>query len=99
MANPTIGTIICPMCGDVADVRKDKNGKLYYSGKAGLISPKSADGQSWLKAHANLEGVEPEPAHEEPIATNIEREETAKSGGLFSGLLDDVFGGADECIA
>lgn len=48
MANVTIGRVKCPLCGDWAEVRKNQKGKLYYYGKAGMITPNREDGQSWL---------------------------------------------------
>lgn len=90
MPNPTIGTVICPLLGDLADVRQDKNQKLYYVGKAGIISPKTVDGQNWLKEHANLKGQE-EPAQkpaELPLEIEeYEREPSAKGGSFIDQLL------------
>lgn len=90
MPNPSIGTIICPLLGDFADVRQDKNGKLYYVGEAGIISPKSQSGQAWMKKHAKLDGQsEPEIAAQ-PEPEDIEREPSAKAGGLFNQIFGDL---------
>jgi hypothetical protein len=45
---PTIGVIKCPIGGDLAEVRQDKKGKLYYVGVAGMIKPNTDQGQAWL---------------------------------------------------
>jgi hypothetical protein len=98
MANPTIGVVICPMMGDSAEVRQDKNGKLYYSGLAGLITPKTPDGQRWLKSKTHFKGGE-DDSQLTPVTDDdmtIEREPTARAGGLFDGLFESVFGGEDE---
>lgn len=96
MANPNIGTVICPMLGDIADVRKDKNGKLYYAGQAGIIVPRSVSGQTWLKKNAKIDGQEPKPTIIEDKPPTYNPEPTASGGGLLDGLLDSVFGGDDE---
>lgn len=48
MPNETIGKIKCPLAGDWAEVRKDKRGKFYYVGEAGMIKPNLPAGQEWL---------------------------------------------------
>ncbi|WP_367317442.1 hypothetical protein ABF162_07505 [Vibrio coralliilyticus] len=97
MPNPSIGTVICPLLGDLADVRQDKNNKLYYVGEAGIIAPKSQSGQTWLKKNAKLDNQpEPEPKVVTPEPESGEREPTAKSGGLFDDLLNGVWGADDE---
>ncbi|NAW57769.1 MULTISPECIES: hypothetical protein [unclassified Vibrio] len=98
MANPTIGTIICPLMGDLADVRQDKNGKFYYAGEAGIIAPKSASGQKWMRDNAKFDGVDaqPEPQSAVELEQDIEREPTARSGGLLDDLLGSVWGADDD---
>lgn len=58
MANETIGELKngCPLCGGKAEVRKDKNGKLYYYSAAGLIRPATRTGQDWLLENAIMYG-------------------------------------------
>ena len=50
MANETIGKLKngCPFTGQPAEVRKDKNGKLYFYSRAGLIKPNLPEGQDWM---------------------------------------------------
>lgn len=52
--NPTIGRIRCPIAGDIAEVRKDKRGKFYYVGQAGMIKPNLPDGQAWIVRKAEM---------------------------------------------
>lgn len=54
MANETIGTVICPIAGDKAEVRRDKKLKLYYVGAAGMIKPNLPTGQAWLEKAADF---------------------------------------------
>ncbi|MGI2072629.1 hypothetical protein [Shewanella baltica] len=60
--NDDIGTIICPICGDSAPVRRDCNGKLYYVGKAGMIKPNMPAGQDWMLENADIWGKGIKPA-------------------------------------
>lgn len=60
--NEDIGTVICPICGDKAPVRKDCNGKLYYVGKAGMIKPNMPAGQNWMLENADIWGKGMRPA-------------------------------------
>ncbi|WP_162923452.1 hypothetical protein [Vibrio cholerae] len=79
MPRETVGTIICPLLGDVAEVREDKNRKLYYVGAAGIISPKTVQGQKWLRDNANFAGQ---------VDVELdEREPTAKTGSLLDEFL------------
>ncbi|WP_155761227.1 hypothetical protein [Vibrio mimicus] len=88
MPRETVGTVICPLLGDIAEVRVDKNGKLYYVGEAGIISPKTTKGQYWLRTSSSLHGQ-----HEAELNQNIEdieldeREPTAKTGSLLDEFL------------
>ncbi|AYC07038.1 hypothetical protein FORC73_3087 [Vibrio cholerae] len=67
------------MLGDVAEVREDKNRKLYYVGAAGIISPKTVQGQKWLRDNANFAGQ---------VDVELdEREPTAKTGSLLDEFL------------
>ena len=79
--NTEIGKIICPICGDEASVRKNKNGRLYYVGKAGMITPNYRDGQEWMLQNATLHSpakpaekpvngkpAQPDPVNESPPA-------------------------------
>lgn len=50
--NPDIGEILCPLCNELAPVRKDRNGKLYYVSEAGMIKPNMPEGQNWLLDNA-----------------------------------------------
>lgn len=52
--NPTIGRIRCPLVGDIAEVRRDKKGKFYYVGNAGMIKPNLPAGQDWIKNRAEF---------------------------------------------
>lgn len=54
MPNETVGSVKCPIAGDVAEVRQDKKGKFYYVGQAGMIKPNLPAGQKWLKENAKL---------------------------------------------
>lgn len=52
--NPTIGRILCPISGKISEVRRDKKGKLYYVGAAGMIKPNLPLGQAWLLENAEM---------------------------------------------
>ena len=52
----TIGRIKCPFTNDFAEVRRDKKGKLYYVGRAGMIKPNLPSGQEWILDHAEIFG-------------------------------------------
>ncbi|PLA73515.1 hypothetical protein CYQ88_10860 [Hydrogenovibrio sp. SC-1] len=52
--NKTIGRIKCPILGDMAELRRNKKGKLYYLGKAGMITPNKTDGQEYLLDHGQF---------------------------------------------
>lgn len=54
MANETIGRIKCPIGGDWAELRKDKQGKFYWYGKAGMIKPNLEPGQEFILSKAIL---------------------------------------------
>ncbi|HFG1604180.1 TPA: hypothetical protein ACGFXW_000013 [Vibrio cholerae] len=84
MPRETVGTIICPLLGDVAEVREDKNRKLYYVGAAGIISPKTVQGQKWLRDNANFAGQANAP---EVDTETDEREPTAKTPSLLDEFL------------
>lgn len=64
----TIGFIKCPICGDRAEVRRNKRGKLYYLGAAGMITPNKPAGQDWILEHmqalnpGQIDEVNTEPA-------------------------------------
>ncbi|MDF2185453.1 hypothetical protein O1O06_11835 [Grimontia hollisae] len=61
MARETIGHVKCPIAGDMAEVRQDKRGKLYYLGEAGMIKPNLPRGQAWLERHMiPLSGSQPD---------------------------------------
>lgn len=45
----TIGFVMCPFSGHKSEVRVNKNGKLYYVGNGGQITPNKPAGQAWLK--------------------------------------------------
>ncbi|WP_351001072.1 hypothetical protein [Shewanella sp. TB7-MNA-CIBAN-0143] len=69
--NDDIGEITCPFTGDVAPVRRDCNGKLYYVGKAGMIKPNMPTGQDWMLENAVIwpMGKRPQAANDnnEPV--------------------------------
>lgn len=93
MPRDTIGTIICPLLGDVAEVRQDKNGKLYYAGAAGIITPRTIDGQNWMRKHANLDGDDLTLTESTIEDSQLDdRAETARP----KSILDQIFGGDDE---
>jgi type IV secretory pathway VirJ component len=98
MANQTIGTVTCPLLGDEADVRKDKNGKLYYVGDAGIIAPKSALGQRWLKQHVTLDNLDVEEAkNEKEFKPPVEQSSIQKTKkNMLEKLLDEALGGDDD---
>lgn len=52
--NPTVGRIRCPISGKLAEVRRNKRGKLYYVGEAGMITPNLPVGQAWLLENAEM---------------------------------------------
>ena len=56
MTNKTIGMVTCPLCNELAAVRKNKNSKFYYISRAGLITPSAEFGQTWFVEHAEIWG-------------------------------------------
>lgn len=74
--NPDIGEIKCAFTGDVAPVRKDSAGKLYYLSKAGMIKPNMPEGQNWMLENATLwtGGVKPVPVTEQKAVNDDEFE-------------------------
>ncbi|MPY23913.1 hypothetical protein [Shewanella sp. YLB-07] len=79
--NPDIGEILCPLCNKLAPVRKDRNGKLYYVSKAGMIKPNLPAGQDWLLNNAVIwpHGVKPvaitEPFNIQPELVNESKQQ------------------------
>lgn len=71
--NEDIGEIKCPFTGDVAPVRRDKNGNLYYCGKAGMIKPNMPEGQDYMLENASIWGAtgKPEATAIADIKTNV----------------------------
>lgn len=51
MARDNVGIVKCPFTGDLAVVRKDVRGKLYYYSQAGKIAPNLPQGQAFLSAN------------------------------------------------
>lgn len=74
--NPDIGEIKCAFTGDLAPVRKDSAGKLYYLSKAGMIKPNLPNGQDWMLENATLwtGGVKPVPVTEQKAVNDDEFE-------------------------
>ncbi len=68
--NEDIGEITCPITGDLAPVRRDCNGKLYYVGKAGMIKPNLPAGQEYMLTHATIWGAGGKPAEPEKPVTS-----------------------------
>lgn len=93
MARETIGTVICPMLGDVCEVRKDKNGKLYYAGLAGLITPRTNEGQAWLRKHATIDGQELKAS--EPVIESAKLDSRPVTARQKT-LLETLWGAPDE---
>lgn len=90
MANETIGKIKCPIVGDYAEVRRDKRGKLYYVGEAGMIKPNLPAGQKWMNesAHffdANSRNVTKTP--ESQNDDNFVNEETAPPRNIIGSFF------------
>lgn len=57
----TIGTVRCPFHRRKldADVRRDKNGKLYYfCPSCGPVHPHGVGFKEWILEHARLNGAE-----------------------------------------
>lgn len=52
--NPDIGEIRCQITGEMAPVRRDCNGKLYYLSRAGMIKPNMPAGQEWMLENARI---------------------------------------------
>lgn len=94
MAREAIGTIICPMCGDLAEVRQDKNGKLYYSGAAGLITPRLLPGQQWIRDNmVSNDFREMTAANDDDFNVQVDEHETTAKAPSF---LSMILGGDDE---
>ena len=50
--------VTCPLCDELAAVRKNRNGKFYYISRAGLITPSAEFGQAWFVDNAEIWGEE-----------------------------------------
>jgi hypothetical protein len=75
--NDDIGEIRCPFTDELAPVRRDCNGKLYYVGKAGMIKPNMPTGQDWMLENSViwLHGKRPQAANDDaPPVTRTESE-------------------------
>lgn len=48
MSRENKGVVKCPFTGELAVVRADCRGKLYYYSQAGKIAPNLPQGQAWL---------------------------------------------------
>ncbi|WP_025822954.1 hypothetical protein [Shewanella marina] len=70
--NPDIGEIVCPFTNEVAPVRRDRNGKLYYSGSAGMIKPNNPMGQEWMLNNANIWPHGRKPANDDNVPVTDE---------------------------
>lgn len=69
MNRETVGTINCPFCARVADARKNKHGKLYYSCMTcGLVQPHLPAFQEWMLQNIKIEA--PNTGAPKPEATD-----------------------------
>ena len=74
--NPDIGEITCPFSGEVAPVRRDKNGKLYFVSAAGMIKPNNPAGQDWMLENAKIWGANHQkPAEQKPVTEPPKQEQ------------------------
>lgn len=65
--NKTIGLVKCPFTSELSEVRENKNGKLYYVGAAGQITPNRPAGQQWLASNMQpLNETEQESINSQP---------------------------------
>lgn len=84
--NPTIGKVKCPISGDWAEVRKDRKGKYYYVGSAGMIKPNLPIGQEWLLNNALMYGKKEVDLINEKAPVNglrVKQEEKDKGWSLL----------------
>lgn len=59
MARDNTGVIRCPFTGELAAVRQDCRGKLYFYSQAGKIAPNLPAGQRWMQQNMQpLDGFE-----------------------------------------
>lgn len=100
MANDTIGTVKCPLCGRDAEVRQQKGGKLYFYCApewgvwqgCGKMTPNLPEGQKWLQEHARIHGSEPaEPKKKKQKTSPAKPEkqpepEPKRNGGILGDL-------------
>lgn len=50
MPRPNIAVMACPLCGELAAVRRKSNGKLYmFCGECGMVSPSLVRGQNLIE--------------------------------------------------
>lgn len=68
--NASIGTVSCPITGELAAVRKERGGRLYYVSAAGKITPYTEVGQRWMLEHATLWTAGPPVGTPDWIADN-----------------------------
>lgn len=86
MANPVLGWVTCPHCGEDATVHREAKGKraLYYrcyegaNGGCGTIQCRGPAGQAWVERTARW--VEPGPQQDEAVQEAVEeaRDEAAQ---------------------
>lgn len=54
MANVNVGHVVCPFTKQLAVVREDCRGKLYYYSQAGKVAPNLPQGQEWMRLNSRI---------------------------------------------
>jgi hypothetical protein len=88
--NDDIGEIRCPFTHDLAPVRRDCNGKLYYVGKAGMIKPNMPTGQDWMLENAVIwpHGKRPQAANDDALTVTRPESETRPAANIAKPLTE-----------
>ncbi len=87
MPNPNIGSITCPMCGELVAVRRASRGArsfYIYCAHDGMITPNLPGGQAYIQHNATFyeERQAESPAPAEPVTEkSAERPRNDDRGG------------------
>ena len=49
-----VGQVLCPFENAMAEIRADRNGRFYYVSSVGIVQPRGAAFQTWIKAEGEF---------------------------------------------
>lgn len=85
MNKTIIGTMPCPFTGDQVTVKKNKNGKLYFSSRFGPVNIHGDEFQDWIEEHMTPAEQKPEEVQEEKTERANEAIKAAKENAPKKG--------------